>query len=298
MFQFFSLQPSCFGFWPVVPLFVPFFPCFLFFFCSCFLIVYALVVSFSCFFCFTEQSSVRVERLDASSIIATSGNPAAEREMTITCHVPPGHYTILCSTYKSGDEGPFRLQIHSNWPVGHSQLWPPAWKKQGLAGPKQSMKEKLVAAAKAKAEAAANTAKNSVAKAKASAKAKVMQHTDWVDEAKEKEKLEKEREDKNLAASRADKAEDPNEIKLRAAKELKRNWKEKQSSDGVYWYNKTTSVSTYDKPEGFLNKREIKMLELEVDQERTRRRVEKMSRRGAAGNSSSGGKGGDSSDDD
>jgi hypothetical protein len=46
--------------------------------------------------------SVRVEKMEASGIIASSGQPQAEREMTISVHVPPGHYTILCAAYKTG----------------------------------------------------------------------------------------------------------------------------------------------------------------------------------------------------
>ena len=63
---------------------------------------------------------------------------------------------------------------------------------------------------------------------------------------------------------------------------MKKQWREKSGPDGTsYWYNKVTSVSTYDQPEGFMKKKDIKMLEIQVDQERTRKRVEQMSRRGA-----------------
>ena len=79
---------------------------------------------------------------------------------------------------------------------------------------------------------------------------------------------------------------------------MKAQWREKTGPDGTpYWYNKVTSVSTYDKPEGFMQKRDIKMLEIQVDQERTRKRVERMSRRGAAGGSNKAA-GNESSDDD
>jgi hypothetical protein len=164
--------------------------------------------------------------------------------MTITCHALPGHYTILCAPYKAGDEGPFRLTVRSNWPCGHSQLWPPAWKKQGLDGPKQTMKEKLVANAKAKAEAVTKAAKDKSNKIKQSAKAKVMQHTDWVDVEKEQAEAEKRREKERLAKQLADDAPDPNEEILRKAKAMKKEWREKSSPDGTYWYNKVTSVST------------------------------------------------------
>lgn len=202
--------------------------------------------------------------------------------MTITCHAPPGHYTILCATYQSGEEGPFRLTVHSNWPVGHSQLWPPEWKKQGLEGPKQTMAEKLVAGAKAKAEAAGAAVAAKAAAAQAAAKNKIRQNTDWVDESAEAEKNIKAQEKAKLEQARKDNEEDPQETKLKKAKEMKKQWREKSGPDGTsYWYNKVTSVSTYDKPEGFMKKKDIKMLEIQVDQERTRKRVEQMSRRGA-----------------
>ena len=44
-------------------------------------------------------------------------------------------------------------------------------------------------------------------------------------------------------------------------------------------YSRSRSRSTGR--EGFMKKKDIKMLEIQVDQERTRKRVEQMSRRGA-----------------
>ena len=48
------------------------------------------------------NESVRVEKMEASGIVKSSGQPQAEREMTISVFVPPGHYTILCAAYKTG----------------------------------------------------------------------------------------------------------------------------------------------------------------------------------------------------
>ena len=161
------------------------------------------------------------------------------------------------------------------------QLWPPLWKKQGLDGPKETLKSKLAKAAKAKAEAMAAKASEAAAKAKAKAKAAAMKHTDWIDEDKHKAELEKKYEAEKLAKQLAEDAPDEQEETLRIAKQMKTKWREKSQPDGTkYWYNKETSVSTYDKPEGFLNKKEIRMLEIAVDQERTRRRVERGARRG------------------
>lgn len=185
------------------------------------------------------------------------------------------------------------MTVHSNWPIKTSQLWPPLWKKQGLDGPKETLKAKLAKAAKAKAERLAAKAGEAAAKAKAKAKATAMQHTNWIDEEKHKAELEKKAEAARLSKQLEEDKPDPQEEQLRIAKTLKAQWREKSQPDGTkYWYNKTTSVSTFDKPEGFLNKREIRMLEIAVDQERTRKRVERGARRG------SGGKGGNSSSDE
>ena len=221
--------------------------------------------------------------MDASGIIASSGkNPQAEREMTISCHVPPGHYTVLCAAYKTGDEGPFTLTIHSNWPVKTAQLWPPAWKKAGLEGPKQTIKQQMIDAAKKKAEKVAAGAAAAAAKAKAKAKAAAVKHTDWVDEKAQEDEQERERQKAELAKMKADAAPDPLEEQLKTAKKLKMVWREKTDPQGnKYWYNKQTSVSTFDKPEGFMNKKEIRALEIQVDTERTRKRVERGARRGA-----------------
>jgi hypothetical protein len=193
----------------------------------------------------------------------------------------------------NSDEGPFRLSVHSNWPIRTSQLWPPLWKKQGLEGPKVSLKSKLAKAARAKAEKLAAKAGEAAAKAKAKAKSAAMKHTDWVDEDKYNAEMEKKANTAKLAKQMEEDKPDAQEEQLRVAKTMKSQWREKSQPDGTkYWYNKTTSVSTFDKPEGFLNKKDIRLLEIAVDQERTRKRVERGARRG------SGDKGGDSSEDD
>lgn len=182
--------------------------------------------------------------------------------------------------------------MHSNWPIKTSQLWPPLWKKQGLEAPKESLKSKLAKAAKAKAEKLAAKAAEASAMAKNKAKAVAMKHTDWIDEEKHNDELKKKADAAKLAKQMEDDKPDPQEEKLRIAKQLKAEWREKSQPDGKkYWYNKKTSVSSFDKPEGFLNKKEIRMLEIAVDQERTRRRVEQGARRGGGG-------AGSSSDDD
>ena len=90
------------------------------------------------------QESERVESLPMEKIVAHTGDPQDLREQTIYCTLDPGYYTILCAAYKDGEEGPFTIKVHSNYEVTMSQIWPPLWKKKGLAGPEKTLKEKLL----------------------------------------------------------------------------------------------------------------------------------------------------------
>lgn len=58
---------------------------------------------------------------------------------------------LLCATYLPGMEGPFTVEIKSNFTVQVEQLWPPVWREQTLA-------EKLKSKALALAEKAHDTA--------------------------------------------------------------------------------------------------------------------------------------------
>jgi len=58
---------------------------------------------------------------------------------------------------------------------------------------------------------------------------------------------------------------DPNEIILKTAKKMKSEWQEKTSTNGTYWYNKKKEKKSMTKPDGFLNKKEINMLEMNVN---------------------------------
>ena len=80
---------------------------------------------------------------------------------------------------------------------------------------------------------------------------------------------------KKLAEQRGEKWEPPKvkrmetqeEKDFKVASEMKSIWKEKTDASGnTYFYNKETSVSTFDRPEGLLPKAEYKALKKRVEE--------------------------------
>ena len=107
---------------------------------------------------------------------------------------------------------------------------------------------------------------------------KVKQNTDWIGE-KSAEQLEEERllEQENRIEEEIQEPED--EKTLRIAKDLRSKWKSRTDPSGkVYYYNKETGFSSFDKPEGFMEKREIRALEKKVETEKTRADVRARAR--------------------
>ena len=73
--------------------------------------------------------------------------------------------------------------------------------------------------------------------------------------------------------------EPEDEKTLRIGKEMKKLWKRRTDPSGKdYYYNKETGLSTFDKPEGFMEKREIRALEKKVETEKTRADVRARAR--------------------
>lgn len=224
------------------------------------------------------QESERVESLPMEKIVAHTGEPQDLREQTIYCTLDPGYYTILCAAYKDGEEGPFTIKVHSNYEVTMSQIWPPLWKKKGLAGPEKTLKEKLLEKTKGGLSALGNAGANLAAKAHKAAMDKVKQNTDWVKE-KTADELEEERllNEENRIDEEIQEPED--EKTLRIGKEMKKLWKRRTDPSGKdYYYNKETGLSTFDKPEGFMEKREIRALEKKVETKKTRADVRARAR--------------------
>ena len=80
---------------------------------------------------------------------------------------------------------------------------------------------------------------------------------------------------KKLAEQRGEKWEPPKEKRketqeekdFKKASEMKKLWKEKQDDSGnTYFYNRETSMSTFDRPEGLLPKEEYKALKKRVEE--------------------------------
>ena len=123
-----------------------------------------------------------------------------------------------------------------------------------------------------------NAGANLAAKAHKAAMDKVKQNTDWVKE-KTADELAEERllNEENRIDDEIQEPED--EKTLRIGKEMKKLWKRRTDPSGKdYYYNKETGLSTFDKPEGFMEKREIRALEKKVETEKTRADVRARAR--------------------
>mmetsp|Transcript_4821 Transcript_4821/g.6352 ORF Transcript_4821/g.6352 Transcript_4821/m.6352 type:complete len:214 (-) Transcript_4821:158-799(-) len=78
----------------------------------------------------------QVERLDRNLIVADTGASVRERQLVLYLTLRPGTYTILCAAYLAGMEGPFNVQVLSNYLVTLQQFYPPPdlGEAKGLAG--------------------------------------------------------------------------------------------------------------------------------------------------------------------
>ena len=179
-----------------------------------------------------------------TNVVAWSGDPCEERELSVMTHLLPGTYTILCSVYKGGDEGPFTLTIRTNFKARASQLWPPQWKKDGKDGPEKTFKEKMLEKAAIAADIAAKKAAEAAEKAKKKVQAKLAANFEGIKspEEEERERIRAERK----AKDEYDSDDDKKPVKKKA------KWKKKTDSSGtVFFYNRETGMSVWDIPDDF-----------------------------------------------
>jgi hypothetical protein len=73
------------------------------------------------------KTPMRVKYLSSKNVKHYSGAPKNLRVQHITGSLDPGLYIILVAPYVSGMEGNFTVELHSNYDVGLTNLWPPAW---------------------------------------------------------------------------------------------------------------------------------------------------------------------------
>ena len=190
--------------------------------------------------------SVRITELNMTNVVAMSGEPCEERELNVMTHLRPGAYTILCAVYKGGDEGPFTLTIRTNFNAQTSQLWPPQWKKEGKDGPAKTFKEKMMEKAQAAAEIAAKKAAEAAEAARKKVQDKLAENFDGIKSTAEEEAEKKQREQEL-----AEEEEDDEDILL-ARKKKKSKWKKKTDASGkVFYYNRETKMSVWDRPDDF-----------------------------------------------
>ena len=190
--------------------------------------------------------SVRVTELTMTNVVALSGEPCEERELNVMTHLRPGAYTILCAVYKGGDEGPFTLTVRTNFNAQMSQLWPPQWKKEGKEGPAKTFKEKMMEKAQKAADLAAKKAAQAAEAAKKKVQNKLAENFDGI-----KSTADEEAERKKREQELAEEEEDDEDILL-ARKKKKSKWKKKTDGSGkVFYYNRETKMSVWDRPDDF-----------------------------------------------
>ena len=202
--------------------------------------------------------SILVKELTVRNVEAYSGDPIDEVEITLFAQLMPGTYTILCVPYKAGDEAPFTLYVRSNFNVRTNQIWPPEWKKKGLDGPEKTMKDKMLEKSSNLAKLAADKAAKAATEAKIKAQEKLSEKTEWVKPV-DRAELEMAKTDEGDVPS------SPRHKRLDEARKMREIWKDRTDASGnIYFASKETGMSTFDRPAGFMTKKEIHVLEREL----------------------------------
>jgi hypothetical protein len=212
-----------------------------------------------------RNRSVRVRKLTTVNTVAHTGEEVhREREVVLYTTLDPGGYTLLCAPYNEKMEGPFQLDVWSNFPVRLQQIWPPTWKEgeRDEDGNVITLKDKLKRKAKEKAAQAAQLALDAAAKAeKAAHKAKI----DLKNKAAEKGLGGGATEADHAAlgakeleeAEAAEEKEEARRQEYMAKQEELEAWRKEwdPAKEAHYYFNKKTGMSSFEMPEGFVDKK-------------------------------------------
>ena len=182
-----------------------------------------------------SDRATRVKHLDKDNVVASSGEPKRQRQTQVYCSLKARSYTILIAPYVAGLEGPFKVEVQSNFKLELTQLWPAPWREPKAP---TTMAEKMAAKVKEKVQETGALQKLNEKKQnyknKIAAGAKVLDDAMKDDAAILKEQME---------------VEEKEEKKSKGKKQWVEEWDE--HSGKPYYYNKKTGISTYDKPEDF-----------------------------------------------
>jgi len=177
--------------------------------------------------------AARVRRLTNTNVVAHSGAPVREREITFSTNLKPGVYTVLVGCYQQSMEGPFTLDLHSNHAVKFKQIWPPG--QEDESDEEKSRMEKL---------------KEKQKEMKKKGRDKVRGKLKIVDEEDDEEEKEAAEAEAALAAMEEaaaymEKAKKENEVSKHSS------WIENYdpTSGKTYYYNMETGASQWEVPD-------------------------------------------------
>lgn len=176
--------------------------------------------------------ALRVTELTNSNVMACSGDPVRQFEVSCYATLQPGTYTVLMGTFLAGMEGPFTLTLHSNFDGDLRQLWPPPHRGvEGVDDIETGVGANMLSRARRLGGAAAGAVKRRV--------------NQGPDDAKHfEDEMEREMEQRGGDGGGGDEGADLDE------------WEEAvdPNTGALYFHNRTTGVSQWTKPEGYLTK--------------------------------------------
>merc|ERR1711939_285008 len=174
---------------------------------------------------------VRIRELNNLDVLFHSGDPVRYREIALNCTLKPGAYCVVCTTYVAGEESPFELHMHSNYPVGIKEMLGKGPKTLAEIAAEKAEEHARKVAAKLEEQARLELAKRGIGKKQLDAM---------------KEKLTGEKE-----MSLAEDVEEAHHAEEKLEKATP--WtKEKDKGSGMeYYYNHDTGVAVWEEPDDF-----------------------------------------------